>query len=174
MLDLETWGLAPGSHLRSIGAVEFDPVSKHLGRTFYVNIAAFPTHGLTSDPDTVYWWAQQTLEAQSVFHQNPKALPVAIARFNRWFKSLAPDPHDIRLWAHGPTFDPILLAEAIVAVEFRIPWHYRAPRDTRTILEAAGMNPSTDMPVVGTYHHALDDARSQALAVIEAYRRLGI
>jgi len=35
MFDLETWGTTPGSALRSIGAVEFDPMGKDIGRTFY-------------------------------------------------------------------------------------------------------------------------------------------
>ena len=174
MLDLETWGLAPGSHLRSIGAIEFCPRARSLGRSFYVNVAAHPTYGLESDPDTVYWWAQQSVEARLVFAEHPKVLPVALARFSDWFHGLREDPNAIRIWAHGPVFDVVLLTEAYGAAGLPPPWHYRAPRDTRTIFDAAGMNPSTDLPVVGVYHNALDDARSQALGVIEAYRRLGI
>jgi hypothetical protein len=174
MLDLAPWGSAPGSHLRSIGAIEFDPVAKSLGRDFYVNVAAQPTYGLTSDADTVHRWAEQSYEARIVFNDHPKILPVALARFTAWLRKLVADPNSIRIWAHGPVFDVILLTEAFAAASLPVPWHYRAPRDTRTIFDAAGMNPSTDLPVVGTYHNALDDARSQALGVIEAYRRLGI
>ena len=38
MVDLETWGTAPGCDIRSIGAVVFDPVAGTLGATFYVNV----------------------------------------------------------------------------------------------------------------------------------------
>lgn len=38
MLDLETFGTQPGSVIRSIGAVVFDPFSDKLGKEFYVNM----------------------------------------------------------------------------------------------------------------------------------------
>ncbi len=58
MLDLETWGTAPGSALRSIGAVFFDLDGK-TGETFYRNIdkQSCLDAGLKIDPATVSWWS---------------------------------------------------------------------------------------------------------------------
>ena len=57
MIDLETLGIQPGSVIRSIGAVVFDPVTNTLGSTFYQNICADSCKkaGLTTDPDTIKW-----------------------------------------------------------------------------------------------------------------------
>ena len=59
MLDFETWGTAPGSALRSIGAVMFDPHSDVIGETFYANFddASCIAVGLVQDAQTVKWWS---------------------------------------------------------------------------------------------------------------------
>lgn len=57
MLDLETWGTAPGSALRSIGACTFIPATGETPQTFYRNItrASCEAVGLAVDPETVKW-----------------------------------------------------------------------------------------------------------------------
>lgn len=203
MVDLETWGLTPGSDIRSIGAVVFDPVAGTLGDTFYVatenpagrwcqaefrpdlakgiNDRRYP---LTRDPETVKWWGDQSVEAQAAF-ADPVDLGVALTQFTDFMIGLVSDDrHSIALadfndglldmssvtfWANGPHFDEQILAACYRAVDLPIPWSYRAPRDCRTIWEAAGW---PDIPFEGTPHNALDDAKHQALKVIEAYRVL--
>jgi hypothetical protein len=174
MLDLETWGLTPGSHVRSIGAVEFDPDKGALGSKFYCNIMGNPSYGLSSDAATRAWWAEQSFEAREALLHKQLDLVVALKRFGVWFEGIAEDPATVRIWAHGPEFDVSILGWAYRAVELPEPWHYRAPRDCRTLLEAAGMDPTSDFPPVGTEHNALDDAVSQALGVMEAFHRLRI
>ena len=61
------------------------------------------------------------------------------------------------------------MAACYRAVDLPAPWSYRAPRDCRTIYEAAG---GVEIPFEGTQHNALDDAKHQARCVIEAYRKL--
>lgn len=169
MLDLETWGTRPGSHLRSIGATVFDPVEGTLGNRFYCNVRPNPTYGLSSDTETVLWWNDiKQAEAAKAFKHKQLDLRVACTRFVVWFKAQAEDPKQIRLWAHGPNFDLILLECALAAVGFDVPWHYRAPRDTRTIFEAAGIEVMSGQSQAA--HHALQDAIDQANTVIEAYR----
>jgi hypothetical protein len=174
MLDTETWGLTPGSHLRSLGAVVFDPYEGALGDKFYCNIAAAPAYGLTSDEGTRLWWSKQSFHAREALNRKQLDLSVALVRFSQWFRKAAEDPETIRVWAHGPHFDCPIVEAAYRAVKLPVPWHYRAPRDTRTMLEAAGMDPTSDFPAVGVEHNALDDAVSQALGVMEAFHRLRI
>lgn len=173
MVDLETWGLTPGSDIRSIGAVVFDPVAGTLGDEFYVNVVSGNTLGLTRDPDTEKWWLDQSASAQDALAVKPVNIAVGLARFGDWLDWLpggacAPGP-ELRLWAHGSHFDEPILAAAYRAAKMTCPWHYRAPRDTRTIYEAAG---GVDLPFEGTPHNALHDAKHQARCVIEAYRKL--
>lgn len=81
----------------------------------------------------------------------------------------------ITLWCNGPHFDEAILSACFRAVGLDVPWNYRAPRDFRTITEAAGMTHDDFAPFNhGTAHNALDDAISQAQIVCEAYRKLGL
>lgn len=175
MVDLETWGTTPGSDIRSIGAVVFDPVTGVLGDEFYVNVHGGYAYGLSRDPSTEAWWSQQSKEAQAELYRDPMDLKNGLLDFGKWWAVRCPhtsgtgDP--ATFWAHGPHFDEALLAACYRAVGLAAPWHYRAPRDTRTIYEAAG---GIELPFEGEKHYALDDARHQARCVIEAYRRLGI
>lgn len=139
---------------------------------------------LTRDPKTVQWWSEQSSEAQSAF-TNPFDLRNGLISFGRWLFSVSCEYagycHDcegfnpvkkITLWAHGPQFDVSILGAAYRAVKLPEPWHYRTPRDTRTIMEAAGMDPHKGLDIfsTGTHHHALDDAITQAKAVCAAYK----
>jgi hypothetical protein len=204
MLDLETWGTRPGRDLRSIGAVVFDPVTGYVADTSEIGLSFDPHHcfyiatdnpckyphgsdeyadlirkyPLTRDPSTVAWWADQSDEAQAAF-ADPVDLREALVRFADWMNSISnhrtmTPNQDVRLWSHGAAFDPPILAAAYDAVGLPVPWHYRAPRDTRTLFDVAGI---TDHSAwlnkhpgpLGVSHHALDDAICQARAVCAAY-----
>lgn len=188
MVDLETWGLTPGSDIRSIGAVVFDPVAGTLGQEFYVNVVNpwqadwVPVgyrYSLTRDPATEQWWSEQSQEAQQALTVDQVDLAIGLGRFTDWLEWACTTPTPcitdmtkLRFWAHGPHFDEVILAACYRAVGQSVPWGHRAPRDVRTMLEAAGMDPKNDIPSYGVAHNALDDAKAQALAVIEAHRRV--
>lgn len=222
MLDLETWGETPGSDIRSIGAVVFDPLAPYGGfigmkcpsckngatdpwgctdclntgtdarGEFYIacdnpqlvdptgNDAYVMRYPLTREPETVQWWGEQSPEAQAAF-ENPVDLRDALYSFGYWLGQInageATDMSDspLRIWANDPQFDVSILEAAYRAVGLPHPWHYRAPRSFRTIVELSGMS-RDDMQQfnTGTTHNALDDAISQAKIVCEAYKRLGL
>ena len=202
-LDLETWGKRPGCDLRSIGAVVFDPVAGSVGmdgddfaRSFYRatdNPIVEPTllgigqpvreYALTRDPKTEQWWSEQSAEAQAAF-SDPVDLRDALVAFTDWLNAVADNaaPHsigltNIRIWSHGAAFDPPILAAAYQAVGLPIPWHYRAPRDTRTAFDIAGITDhsahlAAHPGPLGILHHALDDAICQARAICVAVARV--
>lgn len=200
MLDLETWGTEPGCDIRSIGAVVFDPSTDTVSDTLQFYLATenprgyfgtgsardrfFTTgkptdraqYALTRNPDTEQWWADQSEEAQAAF-ANPVGLSTGLYLFADWLAQVCPDPKALRLWSHGPAFDPPILAAAYRACNRPVPWHYRAPRDTRTAFDMAGiMDHSAWLAQhpgpLGVSHHALDDAICQARAVCGAYQVL--
>lgn len=203
MLDLETWGKTPGSDIRSIGAVVFDPIKGVGGdqmaegpspdypeMKFYIAtenpLLVDPTgetdfvykYPLEPDPETVVWWQDQPEAAQAAF-ENPVDLKIACETFKSWIvNQLPPSPtYDdlkaVRIWANDPHFDVSILDAVYRAVGVDAPWHYRSPRSMKTICEAAGMT-SADYSNYGTAHNALDDAIAQAMTVCEAYKRLGL
>lgn len=169
MLDLETLGIRPGSIIRSIGAVVFDPKTGQLGDAFYANItrASCEKVGLTTDQSTLDWWAQQSEAAQAALLVDPIPLIEALAGFHGWWGKVGGE----FIWAHGAEFDPVLLGCAYRAERVEPPWKFWNVRCCRTVLALA--NRRVDSTRTGDHHNALDDAKSQALAVAAALR-LGI
>lgn len=167
MVDLETLGTKPGAVIRSIGAVAFDPAALTLGQTFYINIdrVSCEAIGLTVDPDTVAWWAKQSAEARARLETDPVTIAEALDRFTAFWREA--DGHQI--WGHGASFDAPILEAAYRALGRRTPWPFSACRDTRTLYEMAGVAPDR---AAGLHHDALDDAKAQAVAVQQGWRKL--
>jgi len=165
MVDTETLGTHPGCAIRSIGACVFDPTTGQLGARFYANIepASCDAAGLVADPKTVEWWAAQPREAEAALQSAQHPLGAALEAFSGFYASQA----GTALWCHGAGFDEPILRVAYNAVGLTPPWHYRAPRDTRTLFALAGY----DCPP-GVLHHALGDAENQAAHVASAWRML--
>lgn len=143
-------------------------------------------YNLHRDPRTVQWWSEQSDEAQTAF-ADPVDLREALERFDAWLQSVAGRGHyspanqyvtNVCIWSHGAAFDPPILAGAYHAVGLPVPWHYRAPRDTRTLFDMVGIDDHTAWlkqhpGPLGLVHHALDDSICQARAVCAAYGRIG-
>jgi hypothetical protein len=165
MLDLETWGTAPGSALRSIGAVFFDLDGK-TGETFYRNIdkASCLDAGLTIDPSTVSWWSRQSAAAQRALEVDQMPLRNVVFDFHSW----AAKAGRIRVWSQGAAFDTVLWDFAARAAGYpSVPWKFWDTRDTRTVYDLFGFD-ARDLPRDGTYHNALDDAVYQVKCVAAA------
>ena len=168
MIDIETLGTAPGSVILSIGAVEFNAESGMLGEEFYFALDAqsCTDAGLTIDISTVKWWMSQSQDAQKDAFSGYVHLAPALQMLAEYVRRV----NATRVWAKPPSFDLVLLESAYRACSMPAPWHYRTPRDCRTLFDITG----AVQPDVGTAHNALDDAKSQAMGVINAYRILAV
>ncbi len=160
MLDLETFGLRPGSVIRSIGAVFFD-FQGNLGPEFYSNIdrKSCLDRGLTLDAETVLWWSEQSPQAREVLQSKTMPIMDVAGGFAYWFKSNGGE----RVWAQGASFDPVLWEAAVG----RVPWKFYNVRDTRTFYDMMGLDTKT-VTREGTYHNALDDAKHQVACIARA------
>lgn len=160
MLDLETFGLRPGSVIRSIGAVFFD-FQGNLGPEFYSNIdrKSCLDRGLTIEADTVLWWSEQELTAKAALVHNPLPIMLVAGGFDYWFKSNGGE----RVWAQGANFDPVLWEAAVG----QVPWKFYNVRDTRTIYDVFNLDKSL-LKREGTYHNALDDAKFQVTCLVKS------
>jgi exodeoxyribonuclease VIII len=165
MVDLETLGNGSNAVIISIGAVEFDETG--LGREFYMRVdpQSCVDAGLKMDVSTVMWWMQQSDAARSAF-KGPGAVPldVALGEFSSWY------PRGAALWGNGATFDNVILGNAYKALGGAQPWAYWADRCYRTL---KNLYPHVKLDRNGTYHNALDDAKSQALHAIAILAVLG-
>lgn len=164
MIDIETLGTAPGSVILSIGAVTFDAEAGTLGAEFYsaIDPQSAVDAGLRMDVSTLKWWMTQSDDARRAVFAGNQPLDCVLREFGDFVRKVDAS----RVWAKPPSFDLVLLEAAFQACRLHVPWHYRSLRDVRTLLDITG----TRATYVGTAHNALDDARSQALSVIDAYR----
>lgn len=170
MLDLETFGTRPGSIIRSIGAVVFDPYQQLVGDTpeFYCNVDSESQEavGLTYDEQTVGWWKRQSQDAKDSLELNKLNIQNALGQFSSWFKKF----NNPTIWCQGANFDVVLLEEVYRKLNLSVPWKYYSIRDTRTIYDIFGFDTNT-VKREGTYHNALDDAKYQALCVQMAIQK---
>lgn len=170
MLDLETFGTIPGSVIRSLGAVVFDPDSDALGAEFYMNIddGSCLSLGLTKDKNTVDWWAKpDKAQANKQLLTDQKPILTVLKEFGAWFIK----NRGIFLWGQGANFDEVLLACAYRAAKMKQPWQFSDARDTRTAYDISKFN-TYSVKRQGTYHNALDDAKHQSRCVQASYRRV--
>lgn len=166
MLDLETWGRAPGCAIRSIGAVSFDPVAGTILSKFYRNVddASCLAVGLEHDPETVQFWQEQSKAAQEALLDNAVPLAEALGAFTKWFTGVRGQ----QVYGHGASFDPPILEAAYAACLLDAPWDFWNVRCCRTILAMANRRPERTSSDI--HHHALHDAEAQARAVAAAFR----
>lgn len=175
MVDLETLDSAPTAAIVSIGAVVMDLDKFTLGEEFYsvVDPASSQGLGLTIGADTVRWWLQQSPEALAMFRsvaQKVDTLPVSLQRFTCWARENEFLKEDLAIWGNGATFDNVILRNAYKACGLKAPWSYRHDFCYRTMYRNF---PSSEKYVKeGVAHNALDDARSQARALVEIMSRL--
>lgn len=169
MIDLETLGRRAGCAILSIGAVAFDAKAKELGPELYtvVRLDSCEKAGLHIDPDTIAWWEKQNPEAQKVLKQaraarGNKVLPKALEELNKYLSQF--DLKKVKVWGNGSDFDNAILTACYASIEKPLPWEFWNNRCYRTL---KSLKPSIKMQRQGTYHNALDDAKSQALHAIE-------
>lgn len=169
MVDIETLGSRPGAVIASIGAVVFTAERVVSEFECNVSITAAQAEGLRFDAETILWWLRQSKAAtEATFTLRAMSTFDALTDL----ASYAADERVVDYWSHGATFDLVLLNEAsLITGAPQLIKDFRRARDTRTLYEITGVNPKTFMGT-GTAHNAVDDARAQALAVIESWRIL--
>lgn len=163
MLDIETLGTQPGSAIISIGACSFD--DKGIHDIFYQATRMSSLRHMGVDLDTIVWWMQQSEQARGVF-TDPDAIDIdqSLIRFKEWYD----EARGTHVWAHGASFDPVLMSGAFLHWGLSTPWTYSNIRDTRTLFALSGVR----IEPHGVHHNAKDDAIAQALAVIKSYHVL--
>jgi hypothetical protein len=173
MIDLETLAKGARAHIVQIAAIMFDRETGELGDHFTTYVKGAQP-GRTIDPDTVAWWLQQNAAyglGEGMQDDGAMCLPSALKALNTWLLTEALEVECV--WSHGATFDLPILEDAY-AGEFgeQPPWHYKAPRDTRTLYDLA----PGGMPAIAKdpeqEHDALYDCEIQIKQVVGALAAL--
>jgi exodeoxyribonuclease VIII len=176
MVDLETLGDKPGCAILSIGAVAFDPVEQTIdGGGFYkvVSRASCKKAKLGEDRSTIDWWERQSEAARQVLAdslaKNATPLKDALIELNVYLTSFGP-AKKIRVWGNGADFDNAILCLCYQAAGVQMPWDFWNNRCFRTLKNLA---PQVKVDRSGTYHNALDDARTQADHALKIFALMG-
>jgi hypothetical protein len=174
MIDLETLGRRAGCAILSIGAVAFDPTSGKLGPEFYVVVDAMDQVaecGLHTDQSTIEWWEKQSVETQQVLveSRSGKASPLgdALIKFNQYLSQFSFTK--VKIWGNGGDFDNAIMASCYAAAGLEVPWSFWNNRCYRTLKNVVG---GPKLVRQGTYHNALDDAKTQAEHAIQLFKLL--
>lgn len=164
MLDLETLGNSSNAAIVVIGAVKFDPTTGDLGEEFYelIHPQSCEAAGLVIDSPTVMWWLKQSDEARAAFADEDAMKPLADVLYR--FAEFVGGHKAARVWGNGADFDCVILTNAYKAAGMERPWPYWGSRCYRTV---AALRGSVKRNRFGTHHNALDDAKTQALHLIE-------
>lgn len=168
MLDLETLGNKPGSVIVAIGAVRFNPAEMTIEDEFYgvIDAVSAQAAGLTLDADTVKWWLQQSEPARMAICNRGEPIQSVLLQFSQWLRLPC---EEATVWGNGAAFDNTLLAAAYQKTLLQVPWKFWNDRCYRTL---KAMAPTVKMARQGTYHNALDDAKSQAVHLMDILKFL--
>ena len=173
MLDIETLGREVTAPVVQIALVPFDRYEQDcLDSVFYKN----PEYRGQFDfveLGTLEFWLEQ--EKRPTWLNNRTLSPDYVAKeFSRFVRenNLSERP----LWCHA-SFDVPILRHWIRYYGQRWAFHYRAPRDIRTLIDIAGGRESLlkeSEKSENASHDALDDCYRQIQYVCRAMKKLGV
>ena len=177
MVDIETLDVEVTAAIVSIGAVTFDPRKDGLEDeeefSLTIDQRSNRIHGRSVSESTLAWWEAQEPEARDATFGGPHVeLSTALREFTEWVNILRPTC--TRVWAKDPDFDVKILAHACQQLGIFWPFKFWEARSCRTAMEMA--YPEGNFPVLamdGPKHHAIADAKVQALEIQHAYYVLG-
>lgn len=168
MNDIETLGTGDDALITSIGAVKFNANGIIDGFHIGIDPADAQEIGLKLDARTVFWWFDEeradARRALLALERHP--LAVALQRYREWYGD-----ESLPTWGNGASFDNVLMRSAFRAAGHLMPWDFWHDRCYRTMKSLPG---APQMVRDGVHHDALDDARSQALHLIDIAKHLGV
>lgn len=169
MLDLETLSTKQNAVVVSIGACLFN--MDGIRDEFYsvLEIDDQIKSGRSIDGDTLAFWMKQSEEARQVFREFKTDTTQTLLDFGTFIHGF----YNLTVWGNGAAFDNSILSSLYSDFGVDLPWKFYNDRCYRTVKSGYSFQ-LPELQRVGTYHNALDDAKSQALHLIEIARVTGL
>lgn len=131
MIDIETLDTTPTSVILSIGAVPFNIVTGECGQEYWskCDVSLQVHDGRTISLDTLQWWIKQDANFLSNSLSGGEWVTRSIQHMNDFITEKCID--EVRLWSNSPSFDLIILKNAV-----NNPWPFPfwRERDVRTFV----------------------------------------
>lgn len=170
MIDTETLGRTPGSVVRSVAAVEFDPQTGETGRqkVWKIDLTDSIRYGFKVEASTLKWWMMQSDEARREFVEGAETSLEDFLEDFMQFIAATDEGNDFTLWCLQLDFDVAMLRSMYSWYNLNVyrcdeevlPWNFRKVRDVRPYMDAldsAGLLP----PKVADRHTPLADCLAQ-------------
>lgn len=170
MIDTETLGRTPGSVVRSVAAVEFDPQTGETGRqkVWKIDLTDSIRYGFKVEASTLKWWMMQSDEARREFVEGAETPLEDFLEDFMQFIAATDEGNDFTLWCLQLDFDVAMLRSMCSWYNLNVyrcdeevlPWNFRKVRDVRPYMDAldsAGLLP----PKVADRHTPLADCLAQ-------------
>lgn len=170
MIDTETLGRTPGSVVRSVAAVEFDPQTGETGRqkVWKIDLTDSIRYGFKVEASTLKWWMMQSDEARREFVEGAETPLEDFLEDFMQFIAATDEGNDFTLWCLQLDFDVAMLRSMYSWYNLNVyrcdeevlPWNFRKVRDVRPYMDAldsAGLLP----PKVADRHTPLADCMAQ-------------
>lgn len=170
MIDTETLGRTPGSVVRSVAAVEFDPQTGETGRqkVWKIDLTDSIRYGFNVEASTLKWWMMQSDEARREFVEGAETPLEDFLEDFMQFIAATDEGNDFTLWCLQLDFDVAMLRSMYSWYNLNVyrcdeevlPWNFRKVRDVRPYMDAldsAGLLP----PKVADRHTPLADCLAQ-------------
>lgn len=170
MVDIETMGNGPNAPILSIGAVAFN--ADGISDEFYkpCDFQSAVDSGAIIDPGTVMWWLRQDAAARDALEDCQESAVSLAQALQSFVTFVNPRSSILRgVWGNGATFDNVIIHQSCKRLGLEA-WPFWLDKCYRTV---KGTYPAVKMEHVGTHHNALDDAKSQALHLIEINKVAG-
>lgn len=168
VIDLETYGVTPGSVVLSIGAVQFDPFTGISGKKFFqaINIQKSILLGFHKETKTIDWWKQQSTDAYMLAHSGTESPVTVLKRFSAWFNKVA-DGQPVYVWGNSAKFDLGILCAAYRLCGLPYPIDSFLERDYRTLYTQAEWtrNIRWETPFQGLKHDPVNDCLHAAKVI---------
>lgn len=170
MIDTETLGRTPGSVVRSVAAVEFDPQTGETGRqkVWKIDLTDSIRYGFKVEASTLKWWMMQSDEARREFVEGAETPLEDFLEDFMQFIAATDEGNDFTLWCLQLDFDVAMLRSMYSWYNLNVyrcdeevlPWNFRKVRDVRPYMDALdseGLLP----PKVADRHTPLADCLAQ-------------
>lgn len=170
MIDTETLGRTPGSVVRSVAAVEFDPQTGETGRqkVWKIDLADSIRYGFKVEASTLKWWMMQSDEARREFVEGAETPLEDFLEDFMQFIAATDEGNDFTLWCLQLDFDVAMLRSMYSWYNLNVyrcdeevlPWNFRKVRDVRPYMDALdseGLLP----PKVADRHTPMADCLAQ-------------
>lgn len=170
MLDIETLGKGPKAVVLSAAVIIFNNNFEEItSRVVYFDVIGQVEKGRSIDASTVAWWMDQSVDARRrAFCQEHAMCEDSLRELSSAIRGCE------TVWAKSPQFDCTIMESLYADFGLEAPWHYREPRDLRTIVKLAAQASYEAPEFKGIEHDPLDDCRHQATELYRALKALGM